>query len=101
MKRSTKEYVDQQISWVRDIKKTENYWLEKYLDTKGSAEKEERKAFNDMIEGWKRDQNEWRERVEQIISQGVTRKEMRATSFAIITILLTFLGVLISIFVKK
>jgi hypothetical protein len=32
MKKKTKEYIDKEVLWIRDIKRTENYCLEKYLE---------------------------------------------------------------------
>ena len=101
MKVKTKEYIDQQINWVRDIKKMENTWMEKYLETEWRTEREARQNFNEMMDTWRKDQTEWRERIEQILGQTVPRKEMRASMLAIITILLTFLGLLVSIFFRK
>gem|GEM_PF-4476345 len=101
MKPEEKEYIDQQIEWVRDLKRTENYWLEKYLESEQRAQKEMILMNNESTEVFKKQTIEWRDRMEAIISQTVTRREMRSILIAVVTILLTFLGLLVAIFMRK
>lgn len=101
MKDEVKEYVDQQIDWVRDLKRTENYWLEKYLESEQRAQKEMILMNNESTEVFKRQTNEWKDRMEHAISQTITRREMRSIMIAVVTILITFLGLLVAIFIRK
>ena len=101
MKVKTKEYVDEQIAWVRSLKQMENAWMEKYLETEWRAEREARQLFNAEWAAREKQNSEWRERIEQMASQAITRRELRAMVVTIITIMLTFLGLLVAIFLKK
>ena|ERR1700742_4149945 len=101
MKDEAKDYVDQQIAWVRDLKRTENYWLEKYLESEQRAQKEMILMNNESTEVFKHQTNEWKDRMEQSIGQTVTRREMRSILIAVVTILLTFLSLLVAIFMRK
>ena len=101
MKLEEKEYIDQQIEWVRDLKRTENYWLEKYLESEQRAQKEMILMNNESTELFKQQTVEWRDRMEQVIGQTVTRRELRSIIIAAVTIMLTFLGLLVAIFQHK
>jgi hypothetical protein len=96
-----KEYVDNQIAWVRSVKQIENDWMEKYLETEWRAEREARQLFNAEWAARERQNEEWRTRLENIASQAVTRRELRGMVIAVITIVLTTLGLLVAIFFKK
>lgn len=43
-----KEYIDQQINWVRDLKKIENAWIEKYLEEQIQTQEQMRKEMRGM-----------------------------------------------------
>jgi hypothetical protein len=101
MKISTKEYVDNQISWVRSLKQMENEWLEKHLETKWKTEEEARKVYNELMTTWKREHDEWKDRVEAMVAQMITRREMKANVVTALTIMIMFLGLLVAIFLKK
>lgn len=101
MKRSLKKYIDKEIAWVRDIKKTENYWLEKYLESEQKAQREATRVYNDSMNAWKEGHNEWKDRMEQLTAGTVTRRELRGGVVAALTIMLMFLGLLVAIFLKK
>jgi hypothetical protein len=101
MKITTKEYIDEQIAWVRSLKQMENAWMEKYLETEWRAEREARQLFNTEWAAREKQNAEWRDRIEQMTSQAITRREMRASMVTVITIMLTFLGLLVAIFLKK
>lgn len=105
MKRKDKEYVDQQIQWVREIKKTEIYWLEKYLEEGQKVQKESTRLDREAMETWKQGIVEKWDRIEEVLtelrSQGVTRREIRSLIITVVTILITFLGLLVAIFVKR
>lgn len=101
MNEETKEYIDQQVQWVRDIKKTENYWLEKYLESEQRAQRQVSEMFQKSMEVWKVGLDEWKDRTERVIGQTVTRREMRTILATAISILISFLGLLVVIFLKK
>ena len=101
MKPEEKEYVDQQIAWVRDLKRTENYWLEKYLESELHSEKERMSAHAQSMDVFKQQTDEKIGKLEKEVSKAVSRPEMRSILIAVVTILLTFLGLLVAIFIRK
>lgn len=101
MKKKDKKYVDQQILWVRELKRTENYWLEKYLESEQRTQKEEMKSYKESTETWKIGIVEQIRRIESTATQAVPRREMRTIIISVITILIASLGLLAAIFLKK
>jgi len=101
VKPEEKEYVDQQIAWVRDLKRTENYWLEKYLESELHSEKERMSAHAQSMDVFKQQTDEKIGKLEKEVSKAVSRPEMRSILIAVVTILLTFLGLLVAIFIRK
>ena len=101
MKKKDKGYVDQQITWVRELKRTENYWLEKYLESEQRTQKEEMKSYRESTETWKRGIMEQLQRIEQSTAQAVPRREMRAIIISVITILIAAIGLIAAIFIRK
>lgn len=101
MAKEEKEYVDQQIAWVRSLKQTENYWLEKYLESELKAEKERMSAHAQSMDVFRQQTDEKLGKIDKELSKAVSRPEMRSILIAVVTILLTFLGLLVAIFLRK
>jgi hypothetical protein len=92
MKISTKQYVDNQIGWVKEL-----------MEEKDKAAREAVRIYNANMDSWKAGHNEWKTRMEQLTSQTVTRREAWIFIIAMVTFAISLLGiaVVVAISLKK
>jgi hypothetical protein len=64
MKITTKDYIDNQIEWVR-----------KEMQAKFDGQEKATKVYNDSLDAWKSGHNEWKTRMESLTSKTLTRNE--------------------------
>jgi hypothetical protein len=89
MKITTREYIDNQVNWIKELEKKDMEWMEKHVDSEVKAVREAVSIDKANMDAWKSGHNEWKTRMEQLTSQTVTRREAWILVLAVVSFIIT------------